>query len=62
MRLFSEAVYAHGLHTVKLSIMSATVINTTICKMGVGVLALLPGQISCETQTDRGARPTRGLL
>lgn len=30
--------------------MSAIVINIIICKPGVGVLALLPGQISSEAQ------------
>lgn len=58
LRLMNEVVYAHALHTVKHSIMSAIVIDIIICKMGVGILALLPGQISCETQMDRGARPT----
>lgn len=43
LRLFSEVVYAHGLHMVKHSIVSALVINTIICKMGVGVLVWLPG-------------------
>ena len=50
-------MYAHGFHTVN-TVVLAMVINIIICKMEVGVLALLHGQISGETQTDRGARPT----
>lgn len=54
--MLKEVVYAHGLHTVKHSVESALVIDITICKMGVATLALLPGQISCETQRAPGPR------